>query len=78
MKRLLFITTLFIYGALLAVAQPTVVKTEMRAVWLTVIGGIDWPRIEASNTANMQRQQQELCSSASTSATSAAWNVMLG
>ena len=61
MKKLLLIYTLFIYGTLLAIAQPTVVKTEMRAVWLTVIGGIDWPRIEASNTANMQRQQQELC-----------------
>ena len=61
MKKILLIYTLFIYGALLAVSQPTIVKTEMRAVWLTVIGGIDWPRIEASNTANMQRQQQELC-----------------
>ena len=42
-------------------AQPTIVKTEMRAVWITVIGGIDWPRIHATNQTTMRQQQQELC-----------------
>ena len=35
---------------------------ETRAVWLTTIGGIDWPHTYANTPLAMKRQQQELCS----------------
>jgi len=34
---------------------------EVRAVWLTTIGGLDWPRIKATDAASVKRQQAELC-----------------
>lgn len=34
---------------------------EVRAVWLTTIGGLDWPRIAATDAASTERQKQELC-----------------
>lgn len=61
MRKKITILLLTYLMALTATAQPTVVKTEMRAVWLTVIGGIDWPRTAAIDAATMKRQQQELC-----------------
>ena len=33
---------------------------ETRAVWLTTIGGLDWPRIQATDAASRERQKQEL------------------
>ncbi len=33
---------------------------ETRAVWLTTIGGIDWPRTKATDPASRLKQQQEL------------------
>lgn len=33
---------------------------ETRAVWLTTIGSLDWPRIKATDTASRERQKQEL------------------
>ena len=35
-------------------------KYEVRAVWLTTIGGIDWPHTYASSTHSIARQKQEL------------------
>ena len=35
---------------------------ETRAIWLTTIGGIDWPHTYANTPLAMSRQQQELCS----------------
>ena len=37
-------------------------KREVRAVWLTTIGGLDWPHSYAQSTKSMERQQKELCS----------------
>lgn len=34
---------------------------ETRAVWLTTIGGIDWPHTYARSQSTIQRQQEELC-----------------
>lgn len=34
---------------------------EMRAVWLTTIGGIDWPRTYAHSQSTIRMQQEELC-----------------
>ena len=33
---------------------------ETRAVWLTTIGGLDWPRIKATDASSRERQKQEL------------------
>lgn len=35
-------------------------KHEVRAVWLTTIGGIDWPHSYAYHGAGIEKQQQEL------------------
>ena len=35
-------------------------KHEVRAVWLTTIGGLDWPRSYARDAASVARQQREL------------------
>ena len=36
-------------------------KREIRAVWLTTISGLDWPRTKANDAASVARQQAELC-----------------
>jgi len=36
-------------------------KREVRAVWLTTIGGLDWPHSFAQNELMAGRQKQELC-----------------
>ena len=36
-------------------------KYEVRAVWLTTIGGLDWPHNYANNQMAIERQQKELC-----------------
>ena len=33
---------------------------ETRAVWLTTIGGLDWPRVKATDPASRERQKAEL------------------
>ena len=38
-------------------AQP---KHEIRAVWLTTLGGLDWPTTKAGTPDRMERQKQEL------------------
>ena len=35
-------------------------KREARAVWLTTLGGLDWPISKASSAAGRERQKQEL------------------
>ena len=39
-------------------AQP---KHEIRATWLTTLGGMDWPRNKATNAQSIEKQKQELC-----------------
>lgn len=72
MKKLLLLH-LFLYNFLsISYAQitdtsiftqsPTVSpKHEMRAVWLTTIGGIDWPHSYSQSEASAKKQQDELC-----------------
>ncbi len=45
-------------GGMAAWASP---KHEVRAVWLTTIGGLDWPHTYAQSAASIERQKQELC-----------------
>ena len=50
----------FLLLALAVNVQAQTPKYEIRAVWLTTIGGIDWPHINANSPSNVQRQKQEL------------------
>ncbi|WP_337943553.1 glycoside hydrolase family 10 protein [Prevotella sp.] len=36
-------------------------KREVRAVWLTTIGGLDWPKTYAHTPRTIEKQKQELC-----------------
>lgn len=57
--RTFFITLLLVIPSFLSVlSQP---KYEIRATWLTTLGGMDWPRSKAGNASGIQRQQKELC-----------------
>ncbi len=62
MRRiLLFILHIFIsFSALQAQMLPASPKHEVRAVWLTTIGGIDWPHSYAQSQQGIERQQAEL------------------
>lgn len=41
--------------------SPSTPLHEMRAVWLTTIGGIDWPHSYAQSAYSAKKQQKELC-----------------
>ena len=56
MKRFLYI--FLIFCVLSVAAQP---KHEVRAVWLTTLGGLDWPKNYAHDGMGIQRQQEDLC-----------------
>ena len=36
-------------------------KHEVRAVWLTTISGLDWPKTLATSAAKREQQKEELC-----------------
>ena len=60
-----FLLTLLLHtlGSLPLSAQdtPQAPRREMRAVWLTTLGGLDWPAIKVRQPSDTLRQQQELC-----------------
>jgi len=56
LKQFLYIFLLF--GVLTCFAQP---KHEVRAVWLTTIGGIDWPSTYAHDGMGIETQKRQLC-----------------
>ena len=58
MRTILITLILFLLVCIKMEAQP---KHEIRATWLTTLGGMDWPRNKATNPQNIQKQQQELC-----------------
>ena len=58
MQTFLLILISLLFLSLKAEAQP---KHEIRATWLTTLGGMDWPRNKATNADGIRRQQQELC-----------------
>ena len=49
---------IFLCWSLTASAQP---KYEVRAVWLTTIGGIDWPSTYAHDGMGIEVQKRQLC-----------------
>lgn len=57
--RTFFITLLLVIPSFLPVISQS--KYEIRATWLTTLGGMDWPRLKAGNATSVQRQQKELC-----------------
>lgn len=57
---LLLLSVLFILPARSQTA-PKAPRREMRAVWLTTLGGLDWPSVKVRQPADTLRQQQELC-----------------
>lgn len=57
----ILLTIIFLTFSLSFHAQETLPKREVRAVWLTTIGGIDWPHSYAQSGRSAEKQQQELC-----------------
>ncbi len=55
--RHLYILFLLLFAPVQTQAQP---KHEVRAVWLTTIGGIDWPHSYAQTDASIEKQKNEL------------------
>lgn len=51
------IVILFLCMTIMGMAQP---KWEVRAVWLTTIGGIDWPSTYAHDGMGIAKQQKQL------------------
>lgn len=58
MKRF---TLLYLFMVCLVAALSGQNKHEVRAVWLTTIGGIDWPRSYAHDGMGIRQQQEQLC-----------------
>ena len=57
MKKLLLSLTMVI---ITIAGQAQTPKHEVRAVWLTTIGGIDWPRTHATSSSSAAQQKREL------------------
>lgn len=57
-KYLLILFIILLIQPLYAVSYP---KREIRAVWITTIYGIDWPKKPATNEVTRKQQQQDLC-----------------
>ena len=55
--RILLIGLLFISSLLSLQAQP---KEEIRATWLTTLGGMDWPTRKANSAKGIEAQKNEL------------------
>ena len=57
---------IFILGACLSLQvqgehRGSAPKYEIRADWITTLGGLDWPSCKATSAAGIARQKQELC-----------------
>ena len=48
-------------GGVFFQSAPPAPKHEVRAVWLTTIMGLDWPKTQATSEENRERQKEELC-----------------
>ena len=60
MTKRIVLTLLISFSWIAFFAQSTQSpKHEVRAVWLTTIGGLDWPSHYARNQYGIERQQQE-------------------
>lgn len=59
-RGLLLAVALLVTAVACAQMAATHPKYEVRAVWLTTIGGIDWPHSYAYNGTGIEKQQREL------------------
>ena len=57
MKRVIIFLCLLTSFSIIAKAAN---KEPIRAVWLTTIGGIDWPRTYSTSISSQERQKREL------------------
>ena len=57
-KYCLLFLVLLLLQTIGAVESP---KHEIRAVWLTTVYGLDWPKKPATTEAGRKAQQQDLC-----------------
>lgn len=58
-KRLITLVLVLVCSiSTFAVEYP---KREVRAVWLTTIGGLDWPHSYAQSSSSIDKQKAELC-----------------
>ena len=59
------INSLFFYITLILFSQQSQAqdypKREVRAVWITTIGGLDWPHSYSQSESSAKKQQQEFC-----------------
>ena len=61
MSKRIFLTLYIIFAWLTLQAQTfSSPKREVRAVWLTTIGGLEWPRSYASTSTSIDKQKREL------------------
>lgn len=60
---LAFVTETFSQGVLPLYTQSAAIEPlhEVRAVWLTTIGGLDWPHSYSQSVRSAARQQKEFC-----------------
>ena len=58
MRTFLIFLIISLLAIMQAEAQP---KHEIRATWITTLGGMDWPRNKATNPRAIEKQKQELC-----------------
>lgn len=56
--QILFILLLFSFSFPLYAVEPP--KTEIRAVWLTTVYGLDWPKRTATTATDTENQKKEL------------------
>ncbi|MBQ8098871.1 MAG: family 10 glycosylhydrolase [Bacteroidaceae bacterium] len=63
MKHQIITFICFVAGTLFCQAEglPSSPKREVRAVWITTLSGLDWPRTKARTATDIERQKQELC-----------------
>lgn len=59
LEYLLFLFTISTSAQGLSFTQP-LPKREVRAVWITTIGGLDWPHNYSQSSRSKEKQQQEL------------------
>lgn len=58
MLKFIFTFLILCYSTTAVWSQP---KQEIRATWITTLGGLDFPSQKANSSAGIQRQKQELC-----------------
>ncbi len=60
MKKLTTIILLLLMSFVYSAAQERHPKYEIRAVWLTTLGGLDWPKTYAMSASSANKQKKEL------------------